>query len=217
MKNLQLLLLRLFHQEVRNSNILFSLGLYLLGVSYLIYLLQGSAPADSTWNTLLWVVIFFGTVQLSSRSFEFESKEYFYYFQTLVSPQTTILAKLIFNAVYMLLLSGLTWGLFSVFFGNPVYSTGLFAAGLVLGAVGFSAVLTTTSGIAQRTQGNATLSAILAIPLLFPVLKLTSTLNLQAIVGVEFSEAADLLGSLAALDLGIGLLAYLLFPYLWQD
>ncbi|MDA9945327.1 hypothetical protein N9D65_00590, partial [Schleiferiaceae bacterium] len=64
---------------------------------------------------------------------------------------------------------------------------------------------------------NATLGAILALPLLLPILQLTSVLNLQAIVGVPTNEALNLLGSLGALDVGIGLLAYLLFPYLWQD
>jgi len=48
-------------------------------------------------------------------------------------------------------------------------------------------------------------------------LQLTSALNLQAIVGVELADATNLIGALAALDMGIGLLAYLLFPYLWQD
>ena len=61
------------------------------------------------------------------------------------------------------------------------------------------------------------LGAILAIPLLFPVLQITSAINLQAIVGVTLTDAANLLGTLVALDMGIGLLAYLLFPYLWQD
>jgi len=36
-------------------------------------------------------------------------------------------------------------------------------------------------------------------------------------VGVTLTDAANLLGTLVALDMGIGLLAYLLFPYLWQD
>jgi heme exporter protein B len=211
------LLTRFYHQEVRNSNVLFSLGLYLVGVAYLIYLLSGSSTPDSTWNTLLWIVVFFGSVQLAARSFEYESRDYFFYYQTLVGAGPTIVAKLIFNALYMLFLSSATWGLFAVFFGNPVYNTGLFALGLALGSIGFSVVLTLTSGIAERTKGNATLSAILAIPLLFPVLQLTSALNLQAIVGVSLADASNLLLSLIALDLGIGLLAYLLFPYLWQD
>jgi heme exporter protein B len=93
----------------------------------------------------------------------------------------------------------------------------LFGLALLLGSVGCSVVLTLTSGVAQRTQGNATLSAILALPLLLPILQLTSVLNLQAIVGVPTGEALNLVASLAALDIGIGLLAYLLFPYLWQD
>lgn len=217
MSKIRPLITRFFQQELRNSNALFSLGLYLLGITYLIYLLGGNNAADSTWNTLLWVVVFFGTVSQASRSFDFESGDYFFYFQTLVGPRPTIIAKLVFNATYMSILSFLTWGLFSVFYGNTVFSPLLFAAGLLLGCVGFSVVLTLTNGIAQRTNGNATLSTVLAIPLLFPILKLTSALNVQAMVGVPFIDVLDLLGALAALDIAIGLLAYLLFPYLWQD
>ena len=208
---------RYFQQELRNSNALFSLGLYLMGITYLIYLLGGNNTTDSTWNTLLWVVTFFAAVTQSSRSFEFESSDYFYYYQSIAKPGPTIIAKLLFNAAYMLLLSLTTWLLFSFFYGNSVYNQSVFAAGLSLGSIGFSVVLTLTNGIASRTSGNATLSTILAIPLMFPVLKLTSTLNLQAMVGVEFGDVLPLLGSLAALDVAIGLLAYLLFPYLWQD
>lgn len=217
MSKIRPLLARFFQQELRNSNALFSLGLYLLGITYLIYLLGGNNAADSTWNTLLWVVVFFGTVSQASRSFDFESGDYFFYFQTLIGPRPTIIAKLVFNAAYMSVLSFLTWGLFSVFYGNTVFSPMLFAAGLLLGCIGFSVVLTLTNGIAQRTNGNATLSTVLAIPLLFPVLKLTSALNVQAMVGVPLIDVLDLVGALAALDIAIGLLAYLLFPYLWQD
>ena len=217
MSKIRPLITRFFQQELRNSNALFSLGLYLLGITYLIYLLGGNNAADSTWNTLLWVVVFFGTVSQASRSFDFESGDYFFYFQTLIGPGPTIIAKLVFNATYMSVLSFLTWGLFSVFYGNTVFSPLLFAAGLLLGCIGFSVVLTLTNGIAQRTNGNATLSIVLAIPLLFPILKLTSALNVQAMVGVPFIDVLDLLGALAALDIAIGLLAYLLFPYLWQD
>ena len=217
MSKIRPLLARFFQQELRNSNALFSLGLYLLGITYLIYLLGGNNAADSTWNTLLWVVVFFGTVSQASRSFDFESGDYFFYFQTLIGPGPTIIAKLVFNAAYMSVLSFLTWGLFSVFYGNTVFSPMLFAAGLLLGCIGFSVVLTLTNGIAQRTNGNATLSTVLAIPLLFPVLKLTSALNVQSMVGVPLIDVLDLVGALAALDIAIGLLAYLLFPYLWQD
>ena len=81
MSKIRPLITRFFQQELRNSNALFSLGLYLLGITYLIYLLGGNNAADSTWNTLLWVVVFFGTVSQASRSFDFESGDYFFYFQ----------------------------------------------------------------------------------------------------------------------------------------
>ena len=217
MSKIRPLLRRFLLQELRNSNALFSLGLYLLGITYLIYLLEGNMAADGTWNTLLWVVVFFGTATQASRSFDFESGDYFFYYQSVAGPKPTIVAKLLFNALYMSILALITWGLFTVFYSNSVYRPGIFAAGLILGCIGFSVVLTLTNGIAARTRGNATLSTILALPLLFPVLKLTSAINVQAMVGVAASEVVELIGSLAALDIAIGLLAYLLFPYLWQD
>lgn len=211
------LIQRYCQQELRNSNALFSLALYLIGITYLIYLLGGNSASDGTWNTLLWVVLFFGAVSQASRSFEFESGNYFYYYQTVAGPKATIIAKLLYNAAYMLVLSLLTWALFSLFYGNEVYSPGTFALGLTLGCMGFSIVLTLANGIAERTASSATLSTILSIPLAIPVLKLVSAINVQAMVGAPFDETVKIIGSLGALDVAIGLLAYLLFPYLWQD
>ena len=211
------LIQRFAQQELRNSNAIFSLGLYLVGITFLIYLLGGQDASDTTWNTLLWIVVFFGAINQASRSFEFESGDYFYYYQTIAGPKTTIIAKLMYNSLYMLLLSAAAWALFSLFYGNSVYNPGVFALGLALGCVGFSAILTLANGIAERSGGNATLSSILAIPLTLPVLKIVSAINIQAMVGAPLEEVYELVGSLFALDIAIGLLAYLLFPYLWQD
>ena len=105
------LIQRFAQQELRNSNAIFSLGLYLVGITYLIYLLGGQNASDTTWNTLLWIVVFFGAINQASRSFEFESGDYFYYYQTIAGPKTTIIAKLIYNSLYMLLLSAAAWAL----------------------------------------------------------------------------------------------------------
>ena len=217
MAKISTLVRRFALQELRNSNALFSLGLYLLGITYLIYLLVGSAAADATWNTLLWIVVFFSAINQTSRSFEFEGGSYFYYFQTVASPKETILAKLTFNSLYLVMIAFLTWALFTLFYGNTVYNPSVFALGLALGCLGFSSVLTLANGIAERSGGNTTLSSVLAIPLMIPVLKIVSTINIQAMVGAPLKEVYELVGSVLALDIAIGLLAYLLFPYLWQD
>ena len=211
------LIQRFAQQELRNSNAIFSLGLYLVGITYLIYLLGGQNASDSTWNTLLWIVVFFGAINQASRSFEFESGDYFYYYQSIAGPKETIVAKLIYNSLYMLFLSAIAWGLFSLFYGNEVYQPTVFAIGLGLGCMGFSIILTLANGIAERSGRNATLSTILALPLTLPILKLVSTINMYAMVGAPFDEIATIIGSLMTLDIAIGLLAYLLFPYLWQD
>ena len=79
MSKIRPLLHRFLLQELRNSNALFSLGLYLLGITCLIYLLEGNLAAYGTWHTLLWVVVFFGTVSQASRRFDFESGDDFFY------------------------------------------------------------------------------------------------------------------------------------------
>jgi len=211
------LIQRYAKQELRNSNAIFSLGLYLVGITYLTYLLSGQNTADSTWNTLLWIVIFFGAIHQTSRSFEFESGDYFFYYQSIAGPRETIVAKLIYNSLYLLVLSITAWALFTLFYGNAVYNPLIFALGLALGCIGFSAILTLANGIAERSGKNATLSSILAIPLTIPLLKIVSAINIQAMVGAPLEEVREMIGSLFALDLAIGLLAYLLFPYLWQD
>ncbi|HCP41727.1 MAG TPA: hypothetical protein DIT65_08020 [Cryomorphaceae bacterium] len=217
MAKIGLLIQRFAQQELRNSNAIFSLGLYLAGITYLVYMLGGQNASDSVWNMLLWVVVFFGAISQASRSFEFESGDYFYYYQTVAGPKATIIAKLIYNSLYQLILSVASWALFSWFYGNTVYNPGIFALGLALGCIGFSAILTLANGIAERSGGNVTLSSILSIPLTLPVLKIVSAINIQAMVGAPLEEVYELVGSLFALDIAIGLLAYLLFPYLWQD
>ena len=217
MSNIRLLIQRYIRQEIRNSNAIFSLGIYLMGITYLIYQLGGSNTSDNSWNTLLWVVVFFASIIQASRSFELESGDYFYYYQSIAGPKETIVAKLIYNSLYMLFLSVIVWGLFSLFYGNEVYRPTVFALGLVLGCIGFSSILTLANGIAERSGKNATLSTILALPLTLPILKLVSTVNMHAMVGAPFDETAAIIGSLVTLDIAIGLLAYMLFPYLWQD
>ncbi len=212
------LLHRYYLQEVRNKSVLFSLLLYLTGVTYLIYqLTDGAQPQDQMWAALLWTSVFFGTLQLVSRSFNYEQEHYYFYMATLVRPQQVILAKLLFNALYMLLLNGAALLLFLLFFEQEIASFGLFLLTIALGSFGFAGVLTFTHAIASRTKGNAALGTVLSIPLLLPMLKMVATLSVYTIVGVEWVDLAPILGSLSALLAAIALLAYLLFPYLWQD
>lgn len=212
------LLHRYFLQEVRNKSVLYSLLLYLIGISYLIYqLTSGTTPEGQLWAALLWVSIFFGTLQLVSRSFYFEQDAYYLYVSTMLRPQQVIIAKLLFNALYILLLNFAALFLFLIFFDQSVEKPAFFALTLCLGSLGFSSVLTFTHAIASRTKGNAALGTVLSIPLLIPVLKMVAALTVYTLVGVEWSTIAPLLGSLSALVTATALLAYLLFPYLWQD
>ena len=107
--------------------------------------------------------------------------------------------------------------LFSLLMGAPDGNILAFGAVLLLGSAGFAAILTSTSAMAAKANGNPALLAILSFPLLFPLL--LTAIKASFLVFKEFSWEilAPYLGALALLDVLVMLLAYLLFPYLWRD
>ena len=77
--------------------------------------------------------------------------------------------------------------------------------------------LTLVSGIVSRANNSAALVAILAFPLLFPLLITIIHFTKNAIDGLGWAVNEPLLIVLVSLNTIILLLSYLLFPYLWRE
>lgn len=203
--------------EWRNRYGLFSLLLYVISSTYLLYLSMQSIKDPTQWVALIWVVSLFTAVTTAGRSFQGERAGRFLYLYTLVKPQSLILAKMLFNTLLMAVGSMAVLVLFSLLLGSPGGNALAFALVLCLGSMGFAAVLTTTSAMAAKANGNPALLAILSFPLLFPLL--LTAIKASFLVFREFAwdMLAPYLGALALLNLLVILLGYLLFPYLWRD
>ena len=135
---------------------------------------------------------------------------------SIAGPRDFVLAKLLFNSLLMLLMSGLSLVLFSLFLGNPVQKAGAFIWVVLLGGWSLSLIFTLLAAIAAKAQQNAAIMAILGFPLIIPQLLLLMRLsNATFNENIAFPVSTTFL--LIALDAMVILLAVILFPFLWKD
>ncbi|MBB6462483.1 heme exporter protein CcmB [Flammeovirga kamogawensis] len=206
--------------EWRERSNLNGLLLYTVSTIFVCYLSFNQRQVELspiTWNTLFWIIQLFAALNGAAKSFTQESGgRHFYYYQ-IVSPQSIILSKIIYNALLMVLVSFLALAFYSVVLGNPVQDPTLFMACVGLGAIGFSSSLTMVAGIAAKAQGNNTLMAILGLPAILPMILMLIKASKNAIDGIARSQTMDEIMVIFAIDIIVITVSYLLFPYLWRS
>jgi len=138
------------------------------------------------------------------------------YFYSLASPSHFVLAKLLFNSLLMLLMSGISLLLFFIFLGNPLVKAGPFIGLVLLGGWSFSLVFTFLAAIAAKAQQNAAIMAVLGFPIIIPQVILLLRISKPAFAPLLTISSVEVL-ILVALDLLVILMAVILFPFLWKD
>lgn len=186
-------------------------------VCYLSFSLRGGIPPAPAWNALFWVILLFSGVNAVAKGFLQESRGRMLYYYTLVRPQAVILAKIAYNAVLLLGLALVGLLLYLVVLGNPVQNLPLFVGNVALGALGFASTLTLVSGIAAKASNSNTLMAVLGFPLVVPMLLLLLKVSKNALDGLDFAASQSALLTLVALNLIVGAVSFLLFPFLWRS
>lgn len=201
--------------EIRQQYSFYGILLYIAATVFVLFLVI-EEPEPEIWNGLFWVIQLFICINAVAKSFLQESKPKMLYYYSIASPIHFMLAKLLFNSALMLLMSFISLMLFFAFIGNPVQDTGTFIGLVLLGGWSLCMVFTFLAAIAAKAQQNAAIMAILGFPLIVPQLML-----LMKITGAAFNPALSVLWNdlalLVALDLLVGLLAVILFPFLWKD
>lgn len=216
-KDISLLLQKDFRSELRQKSAINGIFLYVISTVFIAYLVFNQIEELTTWIALFWIVLLFASTNASINSFKEESgSQYFFYYQ-LCSPQAIILSKLLFNGLLLVLIGLINWLFFSLLLGNPLENNLPFLGVLILASLGFSGVLTLVSGIAAKTNNNSTLTAILAFPILLPML--LTAIKASVLIGLGFGsdEWQLYLGMMGLINLVIIALAYVLFPYLWRS
>ncbi|MEJ2004409.1 MAG: heme exporter protein CcmB [Cyclobacteriaceae bacterium] len=213
------LIVKEWRVEWRRRYALNGLVLYLVSTIFICYLsfnVRVNQMEPLTWNTLFWIILLFSAVNAIAKSFMQESPGRLLYYYSVFSPQVLIIARLIYNSLLMLFLAIAGLLIYSIVLGNPVGDMLYFFFAVILGSVGFSVTFTMISAIAAKAGNNQTLMAVLGFPIVLPMLLMVIKLSRNALDGLDRSASSDELLTLLAINILVGAVSFLLFPYLWR-
>lgn len=186
-------------------------------ICYLSFSLRMRELTPLTWNALFWIILLFSSVTAAAKSFMQESQSRQVYYYSIASPQAVIVSKIIYNALVLTLICFIAYVVYSIILKNPVQDQTLFILNLFMGSVAFSSVLTMVSGIASKANNSGTLMAILSFPVIIPVLLLLIKISKNAMDGLDRSQSLDEIMLLAAINVMVVTVSFILFPYLWKS
>jgi heme exporter protein B len=202
--------------EIRQQYTFYGVLLYVASTIFVLYLAMGQ-PEEKVWNGLFWMIQLFICVNAVAKSFLQESRGRMLYFYSIAGARDFVLAKLIFNAALMILMSLVSLVLFRILLGDPLQNFWQFLGIVCLGGCSLSLVFTFLAAIAARAQQNAALMAIMGFPVIIPQLLLLIRISNTAFGDVIQSNQWQMVLALVGLDALVVVLAIILFPFLWKD
>lgn len=202
--------------EIRQQYSFYGIALYVASTIFVVFLTLDT-PEDNVWNSLFWVIQLFVCVNAVAKSFLQENKGRLLYFYSIAGASQFILAKLVFNAILMVMMTLLSLLIFTLFLGNPLHNVWQFIGISCLGGVGLGLTFTFLAAIAAKAQQQAALMAIMGFPIITPQLLLLNKVAGIAFSSIVQSGLGQMVMLLVAFDVLIVVLAVILFPFLWKD
>lgn len=206
--------------EWRQRYALNGMLLYLVAtifVCYLSFKLKVRDLDPITWNTLFWIILLFMATNGVAKSFLQERQGRLLYYYMLANPTDIILSKMIYNSALLLVLGLLGFGIYAGLMGNPVQNVAMYIVTLMLGSLGFAGTLTMVAGIASKAENSPTLMAVLSFPIILPMLLMLLKMAKNAMDGLTWSDNADEIMTILAINAIVWVLSVVLFPYLWRS
>jgi heme exporter protein B len=216
LNNIYKLVLKEIRLEWRQKTALGTIFIYVLGTSFLIYLIFQGNITIPTWIAIFWIIALFTTVNAVSISFIKDANEKFYYLRSVVTPLEIIFSKIIYNALLITVLALVIYAVMILFFNENIEDKVLFLLTIILGSVGFSNLFTLLSAITARTQ-NFVLLAILGFPIILPLLLLIVKMSELSNFAIQQKDIYLTLAAIGLLDVITVVLSVVLFPYIWRD
>lgn len=213
---IKILIKKDFLLETRNQYTIYGIILYVISTTLVVFLAMGQ-PEEAVWNGLFWIVQLFVCINAVAKSFLAESHSRMIYYFSIVGAREFILAKLFYNAVLMMLMAALSLLVFIIFLENPFIHLYKFVFITFLGGVGLSLLFTFLAAIAAKAKQQASLMAIMGLPIIIPQILLLmkiSTVAFSSVIQEGFWQMTSLLILLNCMVIA---LAIILFPYLWKD
>ena len=206
--------------DLRQKHAWGGMVLYVISAVYVCYLAVKGGLGVNVWNALFWIILLFAAFNALARSFQREDAGRQLYLYTLAGPRNVILARTLYNALTMVVLGLLSLFFYTLFLGDGALkdaAMGDFLLAVLLGSIGFAAVLTLISAIAARAGNGLGLMAILGFPIVLPMLLAVMRASKLALDGVGMAANGKYFLMLGAIDVLTVAISALLFPYLWRD
>lgn len=202
--------------ELRERYVLSGILLYVLAASFIVFSIWKQLPPKE-WGLTFWVIFLFCSLMAVLKTFGRESEGRYFYYYTLYHPLELFAAKAFYNLLLLLLIFLSLWFVLFVMAGDHFSRPGWFLVTGLMACAGLSVQLTLISSIAIKTPQNASLTAVLALPLMIPIL-----INVLKLTAYALGATPDenpwnemtLLGSIISMMIGMSLW---LFPYLWRS
>jgi heme exporter protein B len=208
--------LRLELRSRYGLNAIFMFGITTLAV--VSFSLGQAALPPKVLGALFWIIIFFSAMSGLAQVFVREEEQ-----QTALTlrltadPDAVFLGKLFFNFALLILMAAVITPLFFIFTDASTAGAINFLVILFIGIIDLCAATTLVAAIIAKAAVKGALFAVLAFPILLPML-IALTLSSEKIMsGESLSEAAQMIQFLIAYAIVMITASILLFKYVWQE
>jgi heme exporter protein B len=205
-----------FQIELKRLHILSGIVLFSVILVYLIYK-SFNRVEGLNWAVLLWIVVLFSGINAVSKSFTSDSDSSRLYYYALFDPFHILIARLIYNFLFVGFLVILTYLGFTILLGNALKDISLFAIGAILGSLGLSIVFTTISSISSQGGNQSVMMSVMSIPLTIPITLLLIKITAVALRLIQDSSINDDIFMLSGINMLLGGVIFFIFPELWKD
>lgn len=168
------------------------------------------------WVVTYWIILIFVSINAVLKSFKDESSSSRMYFYSILNPLHVIVAKIIYNFIFVYTLSLILWIILVFFSFNPFESIGQFLLILLCASFGFSVVFTFVSALSQSGGNNSTLLSVLGMPLIIPILLLSIKLSFANTAMLDDTSLVTDFSLLVGINLLLTGICMLLFSILWK-
>jgi heme exporter protein B len=166
---------------------------------------------------LLWIALLFAALNALARSFVQEEERRTTLALRLAAPPLAVyLGKFLFNLALLVALDLVVTVLFLIFLQVEIGNGGLFVAALALGSLCLATATTLLAAIIAQASFKSGLFAVLAFPLIVPLLVVSIQCTTIALGGGAWSQGAPLLQFLLAYAIATFVASLLLFRFVWE-
>jgi len=163
----------------------------------------------------LWIVLFFSAMSGLGRVFVKEEDAGTVNVLRLSARASVVyVGKLVFNTLLLFALAVIVVPLFVVLMGLEVQDVALFTAVLVIGTAGLAGASTIIAAIIAKASAKGELFAVLAFPILLPLLVTAIGGTRRALDGAGAAGEAQMLLSYLVVMVTVSLF---LFDFVWDD